>query len=299
MSEVVFGNASFGGDVEPILPDGWKEGDDVFAGLEPENGTDEIADELRVGDDLSDLLTDEDEAAEPDAPTTGDEEPAEEPSADGSDEAGADETPAPETRPSRKLKLKVNHSEEEIDVNALSDEDLIALLQKGRAFDARIEAENKKRYREVYNEQIEAGMTEAVARMAASQEVGGKSYALTDDEEAAAESAPAAPEPQPVVPQRDLNVEVQQLKLLYPDVKELPTEVTQAWTSGVPLLSAYLAYQNSQVRKAAAKLKKENQILKQNAASAAMAPVTPVSGGGDVTPKKKDPFEAGFDSEMY
>ena len=186
MSEVVFGNASFGGDVEPILPDGWKEGDDVFAGLEPENGTDEIADELRVGDDLSDLLTDEDEAAEPDAPTTGDEESAEEPSADGSDEAGADETPAPETRPSRKLKLKVNHSEEEIDVNALSDEDLIALLQKGRAFDARIEAENKKRYREVYSEQIEAGMTEAVARMAASQEVGGKSYALTDDEEVAA-----------------------------------------------------------------------------------------------------------------
>ena len=299
MSEAVFGNASFGGDVDPILPDGWKEGDDIFAGLEPENGTDEIADELRVGDDLSDLLTDEDETAEPVTPTTGDEEPVEEPSADGSDEAGADETPAPETRPSRKLKLKVNHTEEEIDVNALSDDDLIALLQKGRAFDARQEAENKKRYREVYAEQMDAGMTETVARMAASQEVGGKTYALTDDEEPSVETASHDQQPLQAPPQRDLNAEVQQLKLLYPDVKELPTEVTNAWTSGVPLLSAYLAYQNGRMRKAAAELKKENQILKQNAASAAKAPVTPVSGGGDVTPKKKDPFEAGFDSERY
>ena len=46
-------------------------------------------------------------------------------------------------------------------------------------------------------------------------------------------------------------------------------------------------------------IQKENNILKQNAAAAARAPVKPVSGGGDVTPTKEDPWLKGFDMERW
>ena len=36
-NKVVNDTASFDGDVSPILPDGWKEGDDIFADGEGEN----------------------------------------------------------------------------------------------------------------------------------------------------------------------------------------------------------------------------------------------------------------------
>ena len=48
----------------------------------------------------------------------------------------------------------------------------------------------------------------------------------------------------------------------------------------------------------AASLKKENAILKQNAASAAKAPVKGVTGGG-VSPDKVDYFIEGFDSDPW
>lgn len=283
-------DAFISNEVEPILPDGWDGESDLFA-----EGSDDLDAFLADGSkELTDFPPENDESnSEAEDPTT-----VEEANEENLSDETEKQTETPdgekqtETR-SRKLKLKVNHREEEIDVDAMSDEDLIAMLQKGRAFDAMKETENKQRYRDIYNAQIEAGMTEAAAKLVAREEVG-KTYALTDEAETPAE--PATPEVKTAEPVRDFNAEVAQLRTLYPDFKEMPDEVARNVAKGIPLLNAYLAYREKQSAKTAASLKKENEVLKQNAASAAKAPVKGVSGGG-VAPKKVDPFLVGFDSD--
>lgn len=286
-------DAFIGGEVEPILPDGWQEGDDLFA--EVSDDVDSfVADGSR---EEAELPTENEEGnSEESDPTTVEESAEESRSDETADETNApDGESEPQTR-SRKLKLKVNHREEELDVDAMSDEDLIALLQKGRAFDQRMEQENKQKYRQVYQEQIDAGMTEAAAKLIAQNEAGGKSYSLTDEEPAV--ETPAVSTPEDPSPVRDFRAEVEQLKALYPEFNEVPDEVARAAAKGIPLLTAYLAYRDKQSVQTAASLKKENQVLKQNAASAAKAPVKGVSGGG-VAPKKVDNFLKGFDSDPW
>ena len=178
----------------------------------------------------------------------------------------------------------------------MSDEDLIALFQKGYAFDDVKDRESKKLFRTVYQEQIDAGMTEAAAKLIA-KEAAGKAYALTDEEDAPAPAAPATPEKEPESTGRNFRQEVEQLKALYPEFKEVPDEVAKAVSKGAPLLVAYLAYREKQSAKTAANLKQENKVLKQNAASAAKAPVRGVTGSGDTATKpKKDVFESGFEA---
>lgn len=286
-------DAFLSGEDDPILPDGWQEGDDLFA--EVSGDADSFVTD--GSPEKTELPTENEESnpEEPD-PTT-----VEQPEGESqSDEAVEEpETPDGESQPqtqSRKLKLKVNHQEEEIDISAMSDEDLVALLQKGRAFDQRVEQENKQKFRKVYQEQLDAGMTEAAAKLIAQNEAGGKSYSLTDEEPVVeTPAAPAAPEAAPV---RDFRAEMEQLQALYPEFKEMPDEVARAAATGIPLLTAYLAYRDKQSTKTAVSLKKENQVLKQNAASAAKAPVKGVSGGG-VEPKKVDNFLKGFDSDPW
>jgi hypothetical protein len=294
MHKDVIGTASFGLDVEPILPDGWEEGMDLFA-----SGSDETEEPIVDGQeaDLLAQLVNETGKTEPDAPTTSEEGEVEEPSAE---EGTTEPTDGPSTEQaptSRILKLKVNHEEREIDVAKMSDEDLITLFQKGYAFDDVKDRESKKLYRSVYQEQIDAGMTEAAAKLIA-KDVAGKAYALTDEEEAQT-TAPAEPPAEPAAPGRDFKQEVEQLKALYPDFKEVPDEVAKAVAKGAPLLVAYLAYREKQSAKTAANLKQENKVLKQNAASAAKAPVRGVTGGGEVSAKpKKNIFESGFDAGL-
>lgn len=284
----------FGGD-EPLLPDGWQEGDDLFAEVSGDMDS-FVADGSREETELP-AENDEDTAVADDPTTV--EQAGEETQ---SDESETDTDPADgqvEEQPrSRKLKLKVNHQEEEIDVSAMSDEDLIALLQKGRAFDQRLEQENKQTFRRVYQEQLDAGMTEAAAKLVAQNEAGGKSYSLTDEEPAAAPATPAVEAKETAPSVRNFKAEMEQLQALYPDFKEMPDEVARAAAKGVPLLTAYLAYRDQQSTKTAASLQKENRVLKQNAASAAKAPVKGVSGGG-VAPKKVDNFLKGFDSDPW
>lgn len=286
-------DAILSGEDDPILPDGWQEGDDLFA--EVSGDVDSfVADGSREETELP--TENEDGNSEEADPTTVEAEEEESRSDETADETDApDGESEPQTR-SRKLKLKVNHREEELDVDAMSDEDLIALLQKGRAFDQRMEQENKQKYRQVYQEQIDAGMTEAAAKLIAQNEAGGKSYSLTDEEPAV--ETPAVSTPEDPSPVRDFRSEVEQLKALYPEFNEVPDEVARAAAKGIPLLTAYLAYRDKQSAQTAASLKKENQVLKQNAASAAKAPVKGVSGGG-VAPKKVDNFLKGFDSDPW
>ena len=285
MNKDAYGTASFGGDVEPILPDGWEEGMDIFADSEVEG--DILTDDDRADDNLDELLNEKGESDET-APTTGAE-------TDDVPGAGADTTESPDGADkaketvSRIRKLKVNHEEREIDLGSLSDDDLIAHLQKSYAFDAMKDKENQQKYRDVYQEQLDAGMTEHVAKLVA-REAAGKTYSLTDEEETA---APALETVEPTV--RDFASEVEQLKALYPDIKEIPDEVAKAASKGIPVLTAFLAYRDKQSAKTAAALRAENTVLKQNAASAAKAPVKGVTGGGNPPTKKSSPFEDAFD----
>lgn len=139
----------------------------------------------------------------------------------------------------RVLTLKVNHEEQEVDVNSLTDEDLTARLQKAEAFDAMRSAKE------------EAG---------------------------------------------DFRNQVHQLRQVYPDFAAMPEEVMQAYMKGSDLLSAYSAYRVARMEQESRDIRKENEILKQNAASAAMAPVKGVSGAaadGD------DAFLKGFDADRW
>lgn len=287
-------DAVLGLEDDPILPDGWKEGDDLFA----EVGGDVDAFVTDGSDELTDLPAEnEDGNSAADDPTTVDRAGE----ADQSDEAEPKaETPdgesQPESKTSRILKLKVNHEEEELDIGAMSDEDLTALLQKGRAFDAMRESENKQKFRQIFQEQLDAGMTEAAAKLVAQNELGGKSYPLTD--EAPPAETPAAPVKESS-PTRDFTAEWTQLKTLHPDVKQIPDEVIAAYGKGIDLVTAYNAHLTRQNNKTAASLKRENEVLKQNAASAAKAPVRGVTGGGSTAPKKVDHFLAGFDSDEW
>ena len=286
---------------EPILPDGWSEGDDFFADPKTWSGASDASGQTT--DEPSELESIRAEMGSEEALTTGEAEDAsgqsaEEETADTA--SGQTEVPA---KPSRILKLKVNHQDQEVDIDSMSDEELISALQKSRAFDAMKDDQMKAKYREVYQDQIDAGMTEAAARMIAANECGGKTYSLKDPEPAPASEptpAPVAPLPQKATPPvRDLAKELKQLRQMYPDFKETPDEVAIAYAGGADLLTAYVAYREKQTSKAAASLRRENEVLKQNAASAARAPVKGVTGGGATDTKPKNNLLAGFDSDDW
>ena len=277
-------------DDAPLLPDGWKEGDNIFqedswSGGEDQSGQTDPAAEDQPADDADDPGTT--------ALTMGEEKSTDDGQSDeGTEQAGQSgqtETPA---KPSRILKLKVNHGKQdtEVDINAMSDEELISLLQKGHAFDAMRDNQMKEKYRQVYQDQVYKGMTEEAARMVAANACDGKTYPLEDPAET------PAPDPTTTAASvHDLREEITKLKVLFPDFTEMPEEVVQATQQGVDLLTAYAVYRSRNTAKAAASLKKENEVLKQNAASAAKAPVRGVTGGGS-TAQKEDPWLKAFDA---
>lgn len=283
-------------DYEPIVPDGWAEGDDFFADPktwsgnasesgqteEPQSELESIAADMEAEDTLAMGESEE---------TTG--RSAEEETVE--PESGQTEEPV---NPSRILQLPYNHETLEVDFGKMSDAQLIEMYQKYRAFDAHKEDQMKARYREVYQDQISAGMTEAIAKMVAANECNGKTYPLEDTAEDAPAAAPVE-QPAAAPAARDFALEVQQLKALYPDFKETPDEVALAVAKGTNLLTAYVAYREKQTSKAAASLKKENEVLKQNAASAAKAPVKGVTGGGATDTKPKNNLLVGFDEDYW
>ena len=295
MHEDELTTVSYEEDYEPLLPDGWSEGDDFFnpsswSGAsdqsgqteEPPSELEQIAAEMEPKEEVP---TTDETAEDPEGQSA--EETVEEP------ESGQTEEPV---KNSRILKLKVNHTEQEVDIDSMTDEELIAALQKSRAFDAMKDDQTKAKYREIYQAQLDAGMTEAIAKMVAANECGGKNYPLED---VAEPTEPEAPVARPTAPVRDFVSEVNQLKSLYPDFKEMPDEVARAVADGANLLTAYVAYREKQTSKAAASLKKENEVLKQNAASAAKAPVRGVTGGGATDTKPKNNLLVGFDSDYW
>ena len=260
-----------GEEEDAIIPSGWKDGDDLLADPDTWGEDTERADEP-VEEPAAEETTETGTEDDP-APTTGEEADEEgrstEPPAD---EPTSGQTEEPVKSP-RILKLKVNHGKQDREV-AMKDRQM------------------KEQYRQVYQDQIDAGMTEAAARMVAANECGGKSYSLEDTAE-----EPTEPVVEETSPERDFLSEVQQLRALYPEVKEIPDEVALAAADGANLLTAYLAYKGQQSQKAAASLKRENEVLKHNAASAAKAPVRGITGGGATNTKPDDPFLKGLSED--
>lgn len=283
-------------DNDPILPDGWSDGDDFFADPKTWSGAAEQSGQTAETQSELESIAAEMETTE--VPTTDETEATDGQSAVSETEdqtSGQTEEPVKNTRI---LKLKVNHQDQEVDINSMTDDELIAALQKSRAFDAMKDEQAKARYREIYNEQIAEGMTPAAAKMIATNECNGKTYPLED---AAEPEVPETPAPAPAhsAPSRDFDKEVQQLLAIYPEVSSIPDEVALATANGTDLLTAYVAYRERQTSKAAASLKRENEVLKQNAASAAKAPVRGTTGGGATDTKPKNNLLVGFDSDDW
>lgn len=285
------------GNDEGFLPDGWDGESDIFTEA-GELNADAFVSDAAQEEPTEPTGENENGADEAEALTMGDEaEEADQSADDETEDTQPDGAEQTEVKTSRKLTLKVNHGIEELDINSMSDEDLIALLQKGRAFDAMKSSEAKAKYKATYDAQVEAGMTEGVARLVA-KDVAGGDYSLNDEAEPKQADQSAEPE-KTHIPVRDFAAEVKQLKALFPKVEEIPDEVLNvAATKDISVVTAYLAYRENESAKAAESLKKENAILKQNAASAAKAPVKGVTGGG-ASADKVDYFMKGFESDPW
>ena len=282
-------------DPEPIVPDGWKEGDDLFA--DPSTWSGQTA-QTDTGAEQTDAEADP-TTVEADAEV---EESSAEPEGDETEETGQS-TESEATPRSRILQLKVNHESREVDVNSMTDEELTAALQKAAAFDAQREKQNedalREKYEKTYNDMIYSGLPEAAARMIAANEAGGRTFKLEADAEPDQDSDEQEPSPTPATTgARDFNAEVSQLKALYPEVKAIPDEVALDVSRGTPLVNAYIAWKGRQSEQAAASLKRENEVLKHNAASAARAPVRATTGNGKVK-QQENPWLKGFDSDVW
>lgn len=299
-------------DEDVILPEGWAETDDIFSDDEWTGDTD--ADEQTESPAPS-----EEEATEEGQQTGPTPDPA--PAEPGGSEAAGEELPTPEATETaaHKLKFKARVDREDLDVE-LDESDLPTLYQKAQVTD-RVQAklakmspilekaeklraslgfetldemfssaENNYRDNEV-KRLVGEGVHEEVAKDMVARRMGA---APASGQKPAQESDPA------VDKARDFRVEVQALVNAYPELqgKQLPDSVVQDCVrNNKSLVVAYAEYKAGREKAEADKLRRENNILKQNAASAARAPVTGSSGGGATDTKPKDPFLEGFDED--
>ena len=285
-----------------MMPDGYGTGDDFFA------------DEW-TGQD-ADAQPEPEQEAEPEepkeaAPTT---EQTEE-----DHEAQEPEAETPEDAP-RRLRFKARVDREDMDVD-IGEDEVPALYQLAKAGE-RWKAKNDTMRQQVeHYEQIAKGMGYATVdemiqktaegyKAAKVQELmeQGTPQTIAEDyvdrmmqREAAKAPDPEPEEPTPEAHERNIQAEAQELIVARPDLKtrQLPMEVVEAWRNGENLLNAYNRYEARQKEAENQKLKKENNILKQNAAAAAKAPVKGVTGGAPTDTEPEDPFLKGFDSDPW
>lgn len=289
-----------------LLPDGWGEGDDIFSEDKwtGEAQVDAPADE---SEQASEEITEE----QTDAPTP---EQTEVPG-----EAAAPEE-APTTEPTQaqpnRLKFKARVDREDLDVE-VDESELPTLYQKAQATDryrAKLDKQNPQ-VEELQRMAHSMGYDDPMVFLSSMKEEWKKNEVrrLVDEgvhEEVARDmadrkfapkqdAAPVAPAEEK--PTRDFAAEISMLKAARPDLmgKQLPAEVIKACTdekNPKHLMLAYAEYEMAQQKAEAEKLRKENEVLKQNAASAARAPVSGTSGGGAVDPEPEDDFLKGFNS---
>jgi hypothetical protein len=308
-------------DIETMLPDGWAEGDDIFADGE------------WTGKDQADE-SDTDPVQEPeegDVEETDDTAPTTEQDTD-SDDNGETQAEAPtpeqttEEKPNTKHKFKATFDREEREVEVDLETEVPTLWQKAQVTD-RVQAKlakmspvyerGERLSRSLGYESFEAMLNSAEENYVNSEvnrlKAEGANEEMAKDYVARkmASVAERKPEPepetveQPAAPNgaqtRDIRTEIATLFQVRPDLtgKQVPREVLDAARAGKHILAAYTEWEIQQAKAEATKLRKENEIYKQNAASAAKAPVKGVSGGGATGTKAKDPFEEGFDSDDF
>lgn len=297
------------GDEDVLLPDGWGENDNIF-----DEGS------------WTGAAQGDDPAAKPEEQT--EDIPGEQAAAPAPEQAeapgegkAAGTAPATEqtAQQTNKLKFKARVDRQDLDVE-VDESELPSLYEKAQATDRykgrlteantrleRAEARAKaagydtvEAWMDAMGSQLEQaevrrlvddGVHEEVAKDMAARKFGVPAQKVTAPAEPAKQSSPA----------RDFSAEVAQLRLVYPDAvnKPIPKEVLAATMDADkprPLLTAYTEYMMAQQKAEADVLRKENEILKQNAAAAARAPVSGVSGGGAADSKPEDDFLKGFDS---
>ena len=309
-------------DDDVILPDGWQDGDDIFS-----------------EDEWSGVTEQADEPAEDDGqPDEGNAEPTPEPDsqsgADGGDEGGE----APTTEPSaaeqpRKLKFTARVDRNDLDVE-VDESELPTLYQKAQVVD-RVQAKlaklsptmekaerlskslgydsldamldsAEKNYRET---EINRLVGEGVHKEVAQDMVNRRFATARSTEQEAGQAEETQQREASAAGGRDFRKEVADLLAVRSDLRgqKLPDEVIKACVlEGKPLIVAYTEYEDAQKAKQAqadarerTALRRENAILKQNAASAARAPVSGTAGGGATDTKPKDPFLEGFDADDF
>ena len=98
---------------------------------------------------------------------------------------------------------------------------------------------------------------------------------------------------------RNIDNELTELFSVHPSLRgqKLPQEVTNAAMGGKSLLNAYNEFLLQRNNDELARIRKENETLRQNAAAAAKAPVKSVTTGGATDSKAEDYFLTGFESD--
>lgn len=228
---------------------------------------------------------------------------------DGNETETASETPAP-----RWLDLRVNHADKRVDVNAMNDGDLTALLQKAYAFDdmkaAQERRDNAEKFRAYCAGQIPKLMSEdglsltaakGVAAMNAQMEgltvhkidvsedgvvtlAGDYANGAVPIPGETAQESDRKPDrdsaPKPETDEKAFEKEVKKFRIAFPDVKEITPEIKKLYDAGFTLTEAALLTRINATRMKTAQMAQENKKLRQNAEAASRAPVRGVSGGG-------------------
>lgn len=292
-----------------LMPEGYGEGDDIFANSEEWTGEEQVD-----APETEPMPSDEEPEGESvEAPTT-------EPEAEAGDTGTPEEAPTPEPIQNvpNKLKFKARVDRADVDVE-LDESELPTVYQKAQATD-RYQAKLAKQtpileQAERLSKALGFDTFEAMLANAEQNFRDNEVQRLTESGApkeiaedyinrrlAGVRPAEQKPVEQPAseAPTRDFNAEAHELVRARPDLagQTLPQEVVRACVAeNKSLLVAYSEYEAKQQKAEAEKLRRENQILRQNEASAKQAPVKGVRGGGATDTKPEDDFLKGFNSD--
>ena len=302
---------------DAIVPDGWDESQDFFdfakgVSAEPEQPVAESSEPQ------------EDPVEEPAAVVPAEPAPADD---DALAEALANELAgeAGGVEPAKlKFKAKFNHEEHDIE---LDEADLPDIYEKAHAFDQL--ADQRKADRDLakklnvlarqngydstddfvqkvgdafrknaIDDLVRSGNTKEMAELILDNRYAKAIGAAPAEEESSAPAAAQSSAPAATQPGRNWKAEIDELKGMRKDIlsKGIPEEVLADARAGKRLGYAYLEWEAKQQAVANSKTKQDNAVLRQNAANAARAPVTGVSGGGATDSEPDDPFLVGFNS---
>lgn len=283
---------------EALIPDGWDEDTDIFSLGEDDEKTLDAGFNADNTDDSEESLTEQTPAD--------------------------DDTTSDADKKMLTFDAKIDHETVHVD---LDPDDLPTIYQKSQALDRaqsklkeREEADKdweeiaklfdyespeamRKAVRENYRKNeiqklIDSGVNETVAEVTIDSRIAKKSGTPSPKAEAAEEQKAET---------NDYSDEIKELWRRFPEtakMPELPAEVTRLkFTKNISIADAYAEFDETRKAAELSKAKKENKILKQNAASAARAPVTGTKGGGAVHGDTRNEFDRnllkGFDEDYY